>query len=158
MTELLSGPSRPRVEIRRPQPLDLVVVAAGALAVAFSFVSYYTVTIQTVSSRTSAWHGFWGWFGAVLAAVAAALVTLAWCAPALSSRRAAGAVLVLFLAATVSTLLALFQDGFDTARPRAYAMYVHSGHGYGYWISLASVILGATASLVRLRQVGASGR
>jgi hypothetical protein len=159
MTELLSRTSwRPRVELRRPRPLDLVIVAAGALALAFSFFSYYTVTIQNVSSTTSAWHGFWGWFGALLAAVAALLVAVGWLAAAGPPPLSYGGALVLFAAAIASTLVALFQEGYDTSGPRAYALRVDNGHGYGYWVSLGAVVVGAVASLIRLRQAAAAGR
>lgn len=158
MTELLSPPRRARIELRAPQPLDLVVVAAGVLALTFSFFGYYTVMIQNVSSTTSAWHGFWGWFGAALAAMAALLVAVAWISPVLSPRFACLGGFVLFAAATVSTVVALFENGYDTSGPRAYAMRVDDGHGFGYWISLASIIVGAAASLIRLRQAGAAKR
>ena len=153
MTELLSRPPRPRAEIRRLQPLDLLAIAAAALALIFSFFSYYTVTIVNVSSTTSAWHGFWGWFGVLLAVLAALLLALTAVAPEQIVGLCHLGAAVSFGLALVSSVVALFYSGFDTSGPDAYALHVVKGHGYGYWISLASIIIGAAASLIRLRQV-----
>ena len=57
-------------------PLDVGVVAAGVVAVVFSFRDYYTVSAGYVSDSTSAWHGFFGWFGIALAAAGAAVVAV----------------------------------------------------------------------------------
>ena len=60
-------------------PLDWGILAAGFLALVFSFVSYYTATAKsprlagTYTASTTAWHGFFGWF-AVLVALASAVL------------------------------------------------------------------------------------
>jgi hypothetical protein len=158
MTELLSRPPRPRAEIRPLGPLDLVIIAAGALALIFSFFSYYTVTIVNVSSTTSAWHGFWGWFSVLLAVGAALLVALTAVAPDHMTRRCYLGAVGLFGLALVSAVIALFYSGFDTSGPDAYALHVVKGHGYGYWTSLGAILVGGALSLIKLRQAGASER
>jgi hypothetical protein len=116
------------------------------------------VTIVNVSSTTTAWHGFWGWFSVVLAVAGALLAALPMIAPEVNDRLRYLGAAVLFGLALVSALIALFYNGFDTSGPDAYALHVEKGHGYGYWICLASIIVGAAASVIRLREVRTAER
>jgi hypothetical protein len=63
-------------------------------------------------------------------------------------------VLVLFAAATVSVLAALSTAGFDTSRAQALRVAADTGHGYGYWISLAAIVAGTAVSLGRVLHAG----
>ena len=51
--------------------LDLGVIGAGVLVFLGSLLPYYTVSVDgfgaSASSSVNAWHGFFGWFAAVLA-------------------------------------------------------------------------------------------
>src|SRR4051812_26297170 len=66
-------------------PLDWGIIGAGALAFIFSLFRYYTVTVsfggQSASASASAWHGFFGWFAALLAVAGAAVVAMDLFAP-----------------------------------------------------------------------------
>src|SRR5436309_15778274 len=115
MTELLSRPRRSRAVIRSRRPLDLVIIAAGALALIFSFFGYYTVTVVNVSSTTSAWHGLWGWLSVVLAVTAALLVAFSAAVPEQAARLPYLAAAVSFGLALLSALIALLSSGFDTS-------------------------------------------
>jgi hypothetical protein len=134
--------------------LDAAIIACGAVAVVFSFRGYYTVSVAYVTDSTSAWHGFFGWFGTVLATAAAALVAAAMTA---GQRRlplpAHLMALILFVLGAASTFAALFSNGYDTHRRIAGAT-VDTGHGYGYWVSLAATLLGAVLTAVRVGQSG----
>lgn len=129
--------------------LDLAIIAAGAVALAASFLSYYTASVAYATDSTTAWHGFYGWFGAVLATLGAAVV-----ATGAGARRGERAVLrcvlalLLYCLAAVSTFLALFTKGYTTSR--VIGASADTGHGYGYWTCLAATTLGAVLSGLRL--------
>ena len=69
-------------------PLDWGILAAGLLALIFSFFDWYTVTVSgggfSASGGESAWHGFFGWFAVLLAVIGAAVVAVALFAPHVS--------------------------------------------------------------------------
>ena len=154
-------------------PLDWGSIAAGVLAFIFSFVSYYTASVdvsgtcppgtQSAVENTdypsaSAWHGFFGWFGTLLAVVGAVLIAMALFAPhvklPIPTRLAA---LGAFAVATLSTLLALFitpgQDG-ASASFGGCKVEASVGHGVGYWVSLIVIIAGLVVTLMRFQQSG----
>ena len=104
--------------------LDWGIIGAGVLTLLFSFFDYYTVSASfggySVSDSASAWHGFFGWFGALvaLAASAALLAHLAGRLPGNLPGRLV--VLGAFAVATLSTLLALLiypGSGYSGNRP-----------------------------------------
>jgi hypothetical protein len=132
------------------------------LAFIFSLFDYYTVSVsgQTIggvhyggaSDSASAWHGFFGWFGALLAVVGAGLVAMELFAPQVKlpvPTRLAG--LGAFAVATLFVIIALFviPDGGAGDIPG-----VDTGHGFGYWASLIVIIAGTVLSLMRLQQTG----
>lgn len=70
-----------------PQPLenalrtadrqDLALVCAGILALIFSVVPWwYSASFRGSSDHTNAWHGFFPWFGALLAVAGGVFVAL----------------------------------------------------------------------------------
>ncbi|MDT4987746.1 MAG: hypothetical protein QOI74_1840 [Micromonosporaceae bacterium] len=137
-------------------PLDWGILGAGLLAFIFSLFDYYTVSVSgggfSVSDSASAWHGFFGWFAALLAVVGAALVALDLFAPQVKlpiATRLAG--LAAFALATLCVIIALFviPDGGADNIPG-----VDTGHGFGYWASLIVIIAGLVLSLMRLQQTG----
>jgi hypothetical protein len=135
-------------------PLDLGVVAAGVVTVVFSFRGYYTVSAGYVSDSTGAWHGFFGWFGVVLAAAGAAVVAAVLALPRTRFPVAPHPVaLALFALGAVSTAVALTTTGYDTAR-RLPGVPVESGHGYGYWVCLTAIVAAAAMTAARITRIG----
>jgi hypothetical protein len=134
--------------------LDIGIVGAGVAAFVFSFFGYYTATVSGHTRTTGAWHGFFGWFAAVLALLAAVVLVLAVAAPGGRYAPPYRGILVLFTLATVSVLAALFTSGFDTSRVHALGVAADTDHGYGYWTSLVLIIAATAMTLVRVGQTG----
>jgi hypothetical protein len=135
--------------------LDWVILAAGVLAFIFSLFDYYTVTVHfgSVSSSASgsAWHGFFGWFAALLALAGAVLVALELFSPQVRvpwPNRLVG--LGLFAVATLCVILALFIFPYGNYS----GVGIDEGRGFGYWASLVVIIIGLVASFVRFQQHG----
>ena len=134
--------------------LDWAIIGAGVLTLLFSFFDYYTVSASfggySVSESANAWHGFFGWAGALcaLAAAGALFAHLSGRLPENIPGRLA--VLAGFAAATLCVLLALViypGGGYD-------GYGVHVGHGFGYWGSLVFVIAGLALSYRRFSAEG----
>lgn len=171
-----SGPGgKPAFDPKDVNPLDWIPLAAGVLAFIFSFISYYTANVDisgncpsSVSTAlnnqdlpsASAWHGFFGWFGTLMAVVGAVLIAMALFAPQVKLPVPARlAALSAFALATLSTLLALFiTPGTDAQGTDFGAGGCHItgsvGHGFGYWASLVVIIVGLVAALMRFQQTG----
>jgi hypothetical protein len=139
-------------------PLDIAIIAAGVVAVVFSFFDYYEVSVLHEADSTTAWHGFFGWFGTVLAAAGAVVVGVA---PFVSARRLrvspAAIAAALFALGAASTVEALFTTGFDPGRRPLGAPPIHSGHGYAYWVSLAVIVAGAVLAAIRALRISGPG-
>ena len=125
-------------------------MGAGVLAIIFSFFSYYTASARTavftITEAFWAWHGFFGWFAAVVALVAGAVLATA----------VLGQVHVPFhrqvtmggfAIATVSVIVALLVLPGDVPHGAG----VSNGRGAGYWLSLIVIVIGLVLSLIRLR-------
>jgi anti-sigma-K factor RskA len=140
----------------RTTAFDAVLVGAGMVALALSFLGYYTESVYGVTEYTNAWHGFWGWFAAVVAALAALLLLAARMFPSRFVETPYRTVLTLFLIAAGSEFGALFTSGFDTSRLHGWGVRADTGHGYAYWISLAAVVLGVGMSYVCAVHAGES--
>ena len=134
--------------------LDWAILGAGVLAMLFSFFDYYTFSASSsfysVSASASAWHGFFGWFGALCAFAAAGvlMVQLLGRLPA----NVPGRLLTLggFAAATLCVLLAfLVHPGTGYVGPG-----FHAGHGFSYWLSLIVIVVGLAASYQRFTADG----
>lgn len=137
-------------------PLDWGILAAGALAFVFSFVSYYTYSVKGFGSlgtgHWNAWHGFFGWFAMLCAVIGSVAVGLAIFAPQVKlpvPNRLVG--LGAYALATLCVILALFlvptPGGIGGSE-------LNKGHGFGYWISLIVILAGLVLSLMRLQQSG----
>ncbi len=131
-------------------PQDWGILAAGALAFIFSFVSYYTASVGSISASINAWHGFFGWFAMLCAVAGAGILALSLFAPQVQlpfpSRLATAA---LFAVATLCVLLALF-----VIPGKVSGAGVDYGHGAGYWISLIVIVVGLVLSVLRLKATG----
>ena len=117
---------------------DLAIMGAGVLMFIWSLLPYYTVSFDggagfSSSGSVTAWHGFFGWFGALCALGAAIL---------LPTRQV---VLGLLGFATLCVVIAFFViPGGDCQGIQVCEDAIDFGHGVGYWLSLLTVI-GATA-------------
>jgi len=93
---------------------DLVAAIAGVLAFLCSFISYYQFTVITISGdqavSLSAWHGFFGWFGCLLALVAGALAAASYMqmVPSATAKNARLGVVGLFGLSTLFIFISLF--------------------------------------------------
>lgn len=125
---------------------DLGIIAAGVLAFIFSLFPYYTASSGGFSASENAWHGFFGWFGALVALVGALLLAL----PLLGVRFALPvatrlAVLGAFAVATICAILALL---IWPGKPSGVSG-VNFGHGFGYWASLIVIVVGLVLAFLR---------
>lgn len=110
----------------------------------------------------SAWHGFFGWFGVILALVGAALIALAIFAPQMKLPFAARlGALAAFALAVISTLIALPvvpNYSVDTAQLSgtgvSYDDVVDEGHSFSYWIVLILLVVGLVLTFLRFQQSG----
>ena len=144
--------SQPAFNPANVNPLDWGILGAGVLAFIFSLFDYYTVSVHGFGSDSeSAWHGFFGWFGALLAIVGAALVAIQLFAPHVKlpwPNRLLG--LGVFALAFISTLIALFVFPVDVPS----GLGIDTGRGFGYWASLIVILAGLVLSLMRFQQTG----
>jgi hypothetical protein len=135
-----------KVAFQNANRLDLGIIAAGLLAFILSLFSYYTVSVKGFGGlgqgSLSVWHGFFGWFGVLLALGGAVLVAL----PLLGVRLGIPtrlAALAAFAAATLCTLIALFVD------PASGGSVLDIGRGFGYWATLLCVVAGTVLCVMR---------
>lgn len=144
-------PAPQRFDPKAVNNLDWAIVGAGVLALIFSTFDYYTASAGPFTASESAWHGFFGWFAALVALAGAAVVAMELFAPQVRMpwpNRLVG--LVLFAVATLSVIIALFV--FPVSVPKGFG--IDTGRGVGYWLSLIVIIAGLVLSLMRLQQTG----
>lgn len=133
-------------------PLDWVIMGAGLLTFIFSFLDYYTASVTvgrfTAHGAESAWHGFFGWFAALLALIAAGAVAVDVFTPHVqlpAPPRLIGlgilAVALLFI-----IIAAFVTPGVPSG--------VNVGRGVGFWLDLILVLVAIVASLMRFQQTG----
>jgi hypothetical protein len=140
--------------------LDWGIMAAGLLAFIFSLFDYYTFTAKGAaagfgSTSESAWSGFFGWFGALVALVGGAAVALTIFMPHVKLPLANRLISVLaFGVSTVCVILALIVvPDIDGGGP-GYDKVIDEGHGFGFWASFVVIIAGLVLSLMRAQQTG----
>jgi hypothetical protein len=146
---------KPAFDPKTVNPLDWGILAAGVLALIFSTFDYYTVSVSfdgvSESASASAWHGFFGWFAAILALAGAIAIAVDIFAPHIQTpmpRRLAA--LGLFALATICVIIALFVFPGDVPEGSG----VDTGRGFGYWVSLIVIIAGLVLALMRFQQTG----
>lgn len=152
----------PGPDLAAVNPLDWAAVAAGSLAFIFSFVSFYTadVTLNFAgqhigqSASESAWHGFFGWFGVLLALAAALLIAASVLMP--TATLPAQTRLVVFggfvLALIFLIVAAFVTPGASTSSTLPVRFSVDYGRGFGYWVDLILVAIGAVVSFLASQQ------
>jgi hypothetical protein len=108
----------------------------------------------------TAWHGFFGWFGVILALVGALAVALAVFAPRVQLPVSARLVaLGAFALGTLSIFIALFVSPVDlppdqqTGLPGC-SVSIGVEHGFGYWACLILTAAAAVAAYLRFTQTG----
>ena len=132
-------------------PYDWGILAAGFLAFIFSLFSYYTASFAGISASESAWHGFFGWFAALLALLSAGLLAVHIFAPATKLPVPVRlTVLIGFAVAALCVILAGLIDA------ESLPSQLSSGRGAGYYLSLIVILAGGVISFLRLRETGGS--
>jgi hypothetical protein len=138
---------------------DLGIIAAGVLTFFFSFLPYYSVeltgfremgiTFEGASDSATAWHGFFGWFAA-LVALAVAVVLALHIAGVRSSLPIRMVALAGFGVAAVCVLFALFIiPGGGCEGVQVCEDNIDFGHGIGYWLTVLTVVGGLVLSFLR---------
>jgi hypothetical protein len=140
-------------------PLDWGIIAAGVVAFIFSLFKFYkySVTIGPVSASetASAWHGFFGWFGVLVALLAALLLAAELIARMKFPFPTRLVVLGGFVIALICELLALLVVPGDTGGANgAFGIKIDKGHSFGYWITLIAVIVGTALAYKRFADSG----
>ncbi len=127
---------------------DLGQIGLGLLIFIASLMPFYTYSFKaggfSTSASVNAWHGFFGWFGVLLALGAAGvLVAALMVRVAIPSMRMV--VLGLFAAAAICLILALFvMPGGNISAPG-----YDDGHGFGYWLALLCSLGAAALAFMR---------
>lgn len=136
--------------------LDLGIVGAGVLAFLGSLLPYYTVSVDILGTSSSdsatAWHGFFGWFGALLALAGAAVLVARLLGVSLPLP-VRTTVLGLFAGAVLCTVIALFVTPGgsceDVVLGGDFCDAIDQGHGVGYWLALLASVAGLALAAVR---------
>jgi hypothetical protein len=132
-------------------PYDWGILAAGFLAFIFSLFSYYTASFAGISASESAWHGFFGWFAALVALLSAGLLAVHIFSPATKLPVPVRlTVLIGFAVAALCVILAGLIDA------ESLPSQISSGRGAGYYLSLIVILAGGVLSFLRLRETGGS--
>lgn len=179
------GTPRRRFDPKSVDPLDWGILGATVLAFIFSFFAYYTYDPKGPAKQTcsqidqlpssvrgplqdlcggdsaGAWHGFFGWFGVLLALIGAAFVAIALFAPQLRMPFPARlAALAAFVLGVIFTLVALgpipnwppvANLGIDNSQ---YDKGISEGHGFSYWIVLVLLIIATALCFLRFQRTG----
>jgi len=155
-----SGP----VNLAAVKPMDWGIIAAGVLALIFSTFDYYTGTAKgpggSISNSISAWHGFFGWFAALVALAASAVLAVHILAPKVAMPFP---VRLTVLGGYALSLVCMIIAGFVTPGARSAAdlgaaagsgISVEYGRGAGFYLSLIVILAGVALSFLRLRETG----
>jgi len=141
------APTGPR--LRPVHPTAYAVLGAGWLALLCSFLPYYTWEVEFYGSKldivVNAWHGVFGWAGALLllAAAMTALVSIR-----KGDCRTWRLVVVVITAA--AGLVCVVLAGFIVP---ASENNLSTGHHVGYWLSLVAALVSTTCAVVHCRAI-----
>jgi hypothetical protein len=138
-----------KASVQEANPYDHAIVAMGILAFIFSLFSYYKYTASneliSVSATTSAWHGFFGWFAALVALVASLVLAAGTYGQVRMPFPHRLGVFVAYVVAAVCVILALFVVPGESVSGIGY----DKGHGWAYWVSLIVILVGAGLAFMR---------
>jgi hypothetical protein len=128
---------------------DLGIIGAGVLAFLLSFFPYYTASVAGFSDSESAWHGFFGWFAALVALAAAVLLALRlFGVQVLDASMTRLACLAGFGVALLCIVIAFFVTP-GIAGCGRFCDTIDFGRGFGFWASAIFVIAGLALSFMR---------
>jgi hypothetical protein len=129
---------------------DWGIVVAGGLALIFSLFDYYTVSVKGLGSDSaSAWHGIFGWFGALVALAGSVILAIHVFAPHIRmSIQPRLAALGAFALATLCVLLAWF---ITPGASSVLGLHIDYGRGAGFYLSLIVIVGGLVLSVLRVR-------
>ena len=145
---------------RTVNPMDWGIIGTGVLAFIFSLLDFYKYTITLAgfgktTASVSAWHGFFGWFGALVALLAALLLAAELIFRIRFPFATRLAVLGAFGLALLCELLALFVvPGRTGGLNGQFGISVDKGHSYGYWLTLIAVLVGTALAAKRFIDTG----
>jgi hypothetical protein len=155
--------------VQSAHKFDLGLIVGGLLVFLFSLLPYYTFSAEVKgagaladslgnisrSDSVTAWHGFFGWFAA-LVAVGVAVVVLLKVLGVLDAALANLLALIGVAVAGLCVILALFiyPDGGSDIEGSVdlgggVSVDVSTGHGIGYWLTVLVII--AMAAIATLR-------
>ncbi|MDQ2836627.1 MAG: hypothetical protein M3Y89_04320, partial [Actinomycetota bacterium] len=140
-------------------PLDWGIIAAGVVAFIFSTFGFYKYSVSVAgfsnSATVSAWHGFFGWFGVLVALAASIVLAIQLIAKIELPFSVRTVVLGAFALATLCLLLALFVvPGNTGGAGGVFGVKIDKGHGFGYWVTFLAVIVGTGLSAKRFTDSG----
>jgi hypothetical protein len=157
-----SGPqydfSDAKATLEGANKLDLGIAAAGLVALIGSWLPFYTISVKAkglgigASDSVSAWHGFFGWFGVLVAlatsvAVALVLFNIVKLPMPVHQVAVGGFGLALIL-----LILTLFVDPAGCGGASADGVSCDIGRGIGYWLALLAVLAGGGLAFMRMRE------
>jgi hypothetical protein len=143
-------------------PLDWGILAAALLALIFSFFSYYTGTASgtfggqklSTTRHEDAWHGFFGWFGVLLALAAGIVLAVLLFVPTVKFPFPARLVVLGGWAlALIFVIISAFVTP-DKASGIPQGVSVDYGRGFGFWLALILIIIGGVLAYLRFQQTG----
>jgi hypothetical protein len=138
--------------------MDLGIIGAGVIAFLAGFMPFYSASASfaghSVSAHESAWHGFFGWFGVLVALAGAVVVALALFDVVKLPIPLHQVATAAFGLATVCLILALFiiPGGDACSGASAFGVDCSTGHGFGYWLALLASLAGLGISVMRMRE------
>jgi hypothetical protein len=135
--------------VQGANPYDLGIIGAGILAFLLSFFPYYTASVAGFSDSEGAWHGFFGWFAALVALAAAALLALRLLGiHVLDAAMTRLACLGGFALALLCVIIAFFVTP-GIGGCGSFCDGIDFGRGFGFWASAIVVIAGLVLSFLR---------
>lgn len=136
-------------------PMDWVILAMGPLALIFSFFSFYTASVHIAgfsqSVHENAWHGFFGWFGALVALLASVMLAIELFSPQTKLPMPAR---LLALGGFALALICYLLAWFITPGVGSVTSGVDYGRGIGFYAGLLFVIIGLVLSFLRFQASG----
>jgi hypothetical protein len=150
-----------KAAVQGANQMDLGMIAAGVVAFIASMLPFYTASVSaagfSASGHASAWHGFFGWFAALVALATAVVVALPLFKIDLSLPLSTAQVaLGGFGLALVCTILALFifPGGASCNDASGFGIKVScdTGRGFGFWLMAIAVIAGAVLAYLRSKE------
>jgi hypothetical protein len=137
---------------------DLGIIAAGIIAFLAGFMPFYTASVSAggfgASASWSAWHGFFGWFGVLVALAGAVAVALTLFKVVSLPMPITQVAVAAFGLALLCLILALFiiPGGNCNGASGVTGVKCDTGHGFGYWLALIVVLGGLALSVLRMRE------